>query len=68
MYVLLVRIAIRALCLGYYTHREKEGFVNDKNAYSEYVTWMNPPTPDYAYYKYMIWMKPHPLTTPIMNM
>ena len=23
---ILVRIALRALCLGYYTHREKEGY------------------------------------------
>ena len=43
---LLVRIALRALCLGYYTHREKEGYgKKHKKAYSEYMIWMKPPPP-----------------------
>ena len=39
-YSILVRIALRALCLGYYTHIKKRDIV--KNAYSEYMIWMKP--------------------------
>jgi hypothetical protein len=32
------------------------------------MIWMKPLPPDYAYYEYMIWIiKPHTLTTPILN-
>ena len=37
-----------------------------ENAYQEYMIWKNSSS-DYAYYENMIWIKPHPLTTSILN-
>ena len=43
---MLFRIALRALCLGYYTPREKEGYGKKrKKVYSEYMIWMKLPSP-----------------------
>ena len=59
----LVRIALRALCLGYYTHREKEGYgKNKKKLFWIYDMDEATPSPtcDCAYYEYMIGIKPPP--------
>ena len=51
-------------------HTEKKQIFEEKkeNAYSEYIIWMKPHPPDYAYYEYMYNMdQAPPLTMPIMN-